>query len=151
MLSFPYRMCSAAVFYRPVFSAEHPSQGTQPQRKVSFNDPGLGVCLKGCGISVCGGAAALLAPHRLMGICLALLVHVTGGDNAVFGLVVGLGGFAEALTPLFGDAWMYRLPIHELLPLSLLLDFARPLLFLAAFCLVRPLLCWGRSCSQLVF
>lgn len=89
--------------------------------------------------------------HRLMGSYLVLLVQATGGNDAVFGLVVGLGGFAEALIPLLNNAWMYRLPVHKLLLLSLLFNFARPLSFLAAVWLGTPALVLGQILQSVGF
>lgn len=68
--------------------------------------------------------------HRLMGSYLALLIQAIGGSTAVFGVVVGLGGFAEAVIPLFGARWIRCCPVRRLLAICLALNFARPVLCL---------------------
>lgn len=89
--------------------------------------------------------------HRLMGGYLALLVQSLGGDTAVFGAVVGFGGFAEALIPLFSRRWLQHVPLHRLMQLAFLINFARPLLFLAAVPFGTPCLALGQILQSLGF
>lgn len=68
--------------------------------------------------------------HRMIGSYLALLVQAVGGDTSAFGIVTGLGGYAEIIIPLFGYRWIRRCPLDRLLLICLAINF------------VRPVFCW---------